>query len=157
MWHCPVYCSAIFIWSRSNLYPHKLTTFSEIKWEPRLRIWTMVQKTNSSLSTSSSTGLVSAPSFPGTCSSRWDKNWGNVCLWKIIYLQVVAYWNCKFHTVEEQLSAALECGSEGGPPNDLQKAWGGYLAVARYIFFPVMTHWNILIGLSWLHLHQHGS
>ena len=54
-------------------------------------------------------------------------------------------------------SAALECGSEGGPPNDLQKAWGGYLAVARYIFFPVMAHWNILIGLSWLHLHQHGS
>ena len=72
---------------------------------------------------------------------------------------MVAYWNCKFHTVEDPAietmvdtiqskkqvkvfhihlkvvlgdeAEAPECGSEGGPPNDLQKAWGGYLAVAR--------------------------
>ena len=89
-------------------------------------------------------------------------------------VQVVAYWNCKFRTVEEPapaiemvdyqikskisnlnrtrkiceliiilhltLKVALgnltdadspECGSDWSNPNDLQKAWGGYLAVAR--------------------------
>ena len=87
----------------------------------------------------------------------------------MIHLQVVAYWNCKFRTVEEPapaiemvdyqikhhnsqgkgklfvifhltLKVALgnltdvdspECGSDWSNPNDLQKAWGGYLAVAR--------------------------
>merc|ERR1719219_2352998 len=60
-----------------------------------------------------------------------------------MFITVVAYWNCKFHTVEDPAietmvvlgdeTEAPECGSEGGPPNDLQKAWGGYLAVASMV------------------------
>jgi len=67
---------------------------------------------------------------------------GTLLPWNM-FITVVAYWNCKFHTVEDPAietmvvlgdeTEAPECGSEGGPPNDLQKAWGGYLAVASMV------------------------
>ena len=67
-----------------------------------------------------------------------------------VLLQVVAYWNTKFRTVEvpeiemevncllptsfsHRVQVALGNSTELEGPNDLQKAWGGYLAVARYL------------------------
>ena len=67
-----------------------------------------------------------------------------------VLLQVVAYWNTKFRTVEVPeiemevncllptsfshcVQVALGNSTELEGPNDLQKAWGGYLAVARYL------------------------
>jgi len=53
---------------------------------------------------------------------------GTLLPWNM-FITVVAYWNEKFRTVAEE-EVNLECPD---CPNELQKAWGGYLAVASMV------------------------
>jgi len=46
-----------------------------------------------------------------------------------MFISVVAYWDHKFRTVEIDNSTSVEATG----PNELQKAWGGYLAVASMV------------------------
>jgi hypothetical protein len=60
---------------------------------------------------------------------------GTLLPWNM-FITVVAYWNTKFRTVEVpeiEMEVALGNSTELEGPNDLQKAWGGYLAVARHL------------------------
>merc|ERR1719422_1104090 len=60
---------------------------------------------------------------------------GTLLPWNM-FITVVAYWNTKFRTVEVpeiEMEVALGNFTELEAPNDLQKAWGGYLAVASMV------------------------
>ena len=76
-----------------------------------------------------------------------------------MFITVAAYWDLKFRTVSTSVQEPYATqtnvtdGQEpiifschGECPNDLQKAWGGYLAVANMVHFVIFLTLNSVIG-----------